>query len=176
MGVSLNANPRPASPSMTNPTPLMDENDHPRKLSYRFTDHDRAKSAEARKRQDVETALICDVFCVQRMCKMFQTGCVCTLDPLLRGIPTRNVQECVGKIREIISFMEERAWRNLYYEQLRGGKARERVTRFIRLLIKHHLLLARLYQELESKNKTIVLQRGTVLGNIFGVGRASQNF
>lgn len=138
---------------------------------YRFTDEDRAKSADGRKRQYVETSLTCDICDARGTCPAFQPGSVCGIDPIFKQLPTRNAQDAVVKIQEIIAIMEVRTWRNYYFEQLRGGKPRWRVSRLFDKLLNYHLLLMRLFQELVLGRETIVLEPGTVLGDIFGTRR-----
>lgn len=139
-----------------------------RKPRHVLTDQDRARSAEARKRQYVETSLLCDNCYADGSCKSFQQGAVCALEPLFRRLPTRDTQGVIAKLKEIIATSEERAFLNLHFEKLDGGKAKKEVTKMLNNLTEYHLLLARLYQELAPGSGPITLEPGTVLGDIFG--------
>ena len=154
---------------MTNPSPLPPENasEPGARKPYRFTDQDRAKSSEARKRVKVQTSLTCNICDARGACPAFQPGSVCGIDPIFKRFPTRNAQDALANIQEIIAVMEERTWRNYYFEQLRGGKPRWRMSRLFGKLLNYHLLLMRLFQELAPGREAIVLEPGTVLGDIF---------
>jgi hypothetical protein len=67
--------------------------------------------------------------------------------------------------------MEMRAKRELYLKELDSGKARPRVSRLTKKLIKALAILVRLEQEPEPGTETVVLEPGTVLGDIFGARR-----
>jgi len=151
-------------PRETNPSPA-------RPPAYRFDDQDRAKAAEARKRQYVETAATCNACHAQASCKSFQWGAVCALEPIFKRLPTRDTMDVIAKLKDIIAAAEERTWKNLYFENLDGGQADKTVTAMVNELIAFHLLLARLYQELSPGCETITLEPGTVLGDIFGPRR-----
>lgn len=135
---------------------------------YSFDDKDRALATEARKKQLVEAALICDNCYAGWSCKHFQSNRVCAIRDDLKPFPNTSPMECLQKIKEVIADLEERAWLNRYFEKLDGGMAGENVSGMMDSLIHHHLLLAKLYAEmLPSKDRATVKGNG-LLKRIFG--------
>lgn len=140
-----------------------------RKPPYRFDDADRTRSQETRRsREYVETALTCNACYAAPTCSAFQREAVCSLIPTFRRFHTRNAQECVAKLRQLIAALEERAWRSYYFEKLDGGGATQRVTLLFNRLMKWHKVLFDLYQELRPSADKVVLDGETILTRIFG--------
>lgn len=127
-----------------------DQPDHPtpaRKKPYAFTEADRAQSLEIRRYIRDHAALLCDNCTVQWQCKKFKPNSVCGLNPEFKGLPSRNVKECIAQIQEMARILEERVRRGLYFEQLKGGKATWRVSRLLTKTLKTYILLLKLYRE-----------------------------
>ena len=135
---------------------------------YTFDDKDRALAAEARKREMIEAALICDICHAGWSCKHFQPNRVCSIRDDLKPFPNTSPMECLQKIKEVIADLEERAWLNRYFEKLDGGMAGENVTGLMDSLIQHHLLLAKLYTEMLPSEDRATVKGNELLERIFG--------
>jgi hypothetical protein len=115
----------------------------------------------------VETALLCDNCYASGSCKHFQTGRVCVLREELKPFPG-SPTECLQKIKEVISDLEERAWLNRYFEKLDGGVAEGNVSEMMDSLIQHHWLLAKLYAEMQPSKDRSTIKGNDLLKRIFG--------
>ncbi|HBA61174.1 MAG TPA: hypothetical protein DCZ92_10230 [Elusimicrobia bacterium] len=135
---------------------------------YSFDDKDRALAAEARKKEFVEAALLCDNCYASLSCKHFRANRVCGLREELKPFANTSPVECLQKIKEVIADLEERAWLNLYFERLDGGMAGENVSGMMDSLIRHHKLLAKLYAEILPSKNTDSVKGSDLLERIFG--------
>lgn len=132
-----------------------------------FDDRDRALSADSRKRELVETALVCNNCYAGDSCKHFQANHLCGLREDLKHFP-KTPTACLQKIKEIINDLEERAWQNRYFEKLNGGIADKNVSEMMDSLIHHHQLLAKLYTEMLPSKNPATTKGNALLERIFG--------
>jgi hypothetical protein len=99
-------------------------------------------------------------------CKHFRLNRVCALRKELKPFSS-SPDDCLKKINELISNLEERAWQNRYFEKLDGGVADENVSGLMNSLIQYHLLLARLYEEMQPSKDRATVKSNDLLEPIF---------
>jgi len=131
-----------------------------------LSDKDRQTSIDKRRKEVFDTALICDNCYAADSCGEFKEGAVCSLRNEFKRLKSTNSRDCINKIKEIISELEERAWQNRYFEKLDGGIADKNVTSLMDDLIGYQKMLADLMKESAGVDK-ITLSGEDVLSRIF---------
>jgi hypothetical protein len=131
-------------------------------------DSDHQKLAEARKRQHIEMALVCDNCVSLENCPNSKAGSVCTLINTFKRMDSTSPADCLGKIREIISVLETRAWRNMYFEQLDGGVADKNNSALMGDLVEYHKLYAELLKDMLPNRDKVTIEGSDILARIFG--------
>lgn len=129
---------------------------------------DHRKMMDAQKVDFVDTSLVCDTCYATDTCPKSKPGSVCTLINTFAKYEATNALECVNKIKSVIAQMEQRAHRQMYFEQLDGGYAGKDVTELMNQLIAHQELLAKLYRDMLPREGKVTIEGNSVLAAIFG--------